>query len=145
MSCLVFWVMLPTFPTLPWWWWASATPSLQLLSGLCQPSLYLRTSWEQLMECEHLHSWKRLTLLSCTVYNAHKWRRRLSVTNLSLENNLPTFQLNAPVVIRAKVKKCEQTLVFIAVPGTRHWRSKADLEPSAMAVSMATLAGTHVS
>ena len=30
----------------------------------------------------------------------HKWRRRLSVTNYSLENNLPTFRLNAPVVIR---------------------------------------------
>ena len=29
-------------------------------------------------------------------------RRRLSVTNLSLENNLPTFQPNAPVVIRVK-------------------------------------------
>jgi len=28
-------------------------------------------------------------------------RERLSVTNLSSENNLPTFQLNAPVVIRA--------------------------------------------
>ena len=28
--------------------------------------------------------------------------RRLSVTNLSSENNLPTFWLNAPVVIRAK-------------------------------------------
>ena len=32
-------------------------------------------------------------------------RERLSVTNLSSENNLPTFQLNAPVVIRAKVKE----------------------------------------
>ena len=31
--------------------------------------------------------------------------RRLSVTNLSLENNLLMFQLNAPVVIRAKVKE----------------------------------------
>ena len=29
-------------------------------------------------------------------------KRRLSVTNLSSENNLPTFRLNAPVVIRAK-------------------------------------------
>ena len=27
---------------------------------------------------------------------------RLSVTNLSSENNLPTFRLNVPVVIRAK-------------------------------------------
>ena len=32
-----------------------------------------------------------------------KMKRRLSVTNLSLENNLQTFRLNAPVVIRAKV------------------------------------------
>ena len=30
-------------------------------------------------------------------------KRRLSVTNLSSENNLPMFRLNAPVVIRAKV------------------------------------------
>ena len=29
--------------------------------------------------------------------------KKLSVTNLSLENNLLTFQLNALVVIRAKV------------------------------------------
>ena len=39
----------------------------------------------------------------------------LSVTNLSSENNLPTFRLNAPVIIQAKVKKCEPTLVFIAM------------------------------
>ena len=31
------------------------------------------------------------------------------------ENNLPTFRLNAPVVIRANVKKCEQALLFIAM------------------------------
>ena len=43
------------------------------------------------------------------------WRGRLSVTNLSSENNLPTFRLNAPVIIRAKVKKCEQTMLFIAM------------------------------
>ena len=30
-------------------------------------------------------------------------KRRLSVTNLSSENNLPSFQLNVPVVIRVKV------------------------------------------
>ena len=33
---------------------------------------------------------------------ASQFRRRLSVTNLSLENNLPKFRLNAPVVIRVK-------------------------------------------
>ena len=32
-------------------------------------------------------------------------KKRLSVTNYSSENNLPTFRLNAPVVIRAKVKQ----------------------------------------
>ena len=37
-------------------------------------------------------------------------KRRLSVTNLSSENNLLTFCLNAPVVIRAKVKKCSHWL-----------------------------------
>ena len=42
-------------------------------------------------------------------------KRRLSVTNLSLENNLPTFRLNAPVVIRADVNwsiqsKCQQDI-----------------------------------
>ena len=31
-------------------------------------------------------------------------KKRLSVTNLSSENNLPTFRLNAPVIIRAKVE-----------------------------------------
>ena len=36
----------------------------------------------------------------------------LSVTNLSSENNLLMFPLDAPVVNRVKVKKCEQTLLF---------------------------------
>ena len=31
-------------------------------------------------------------------------KRRLSVTNFSSENNLPTFRMNAPVIIRVKVK-----------------------------------------
>ena len=44
---------------------------------------------------------------------ASAWmKRRLSVTNLSLENNLLTFWLNAPVIIRVKVKRCKQTLLF---------------------------------
>ena len=42
-------------------------------------------------------------------------KRRLSVTNLSSENNLPMFRLNPPIVIRAKVKKSNQTLLFIAM------------------------------
>ena len=42
-------------------------------------------------------------------------KRRLSGINLSSEKNLPTFQLNAPVVIRLKVKRCEQMLLFIAM------------------------------
>ena len=42
-------------------------------------------------------------------------KRRLYVTNLSLENNLPTFQLNTAVVIGAKLKKCEQMLPYTTV------------------------------
>ena len=42
-------------------------------------------------------------------------KRKLSVTNFSSENNLLTFRLNAPVIIRVKVKRCEQTLLFIVV------------------------------
>ena len=42
-------------------------------------------------------------------------KRRLSVPNLSSENNLPMFQLNVPVVIRAKEKRCKQTLLFITM------------------------------
>ena len=41
-----------------------------------------------------------------------EWREGY-VTNFSLENNLPTFQQNVPVVIRGKVKRCQQTLLFI--------------------------------
>ena len=36
-------------------------------------------------------------------------------TSYSSENNLPTFQLNAPVVIRVKVKRCKRTLLFITL------------------------------
>ena len=39
--------------------------------------------------------------------------KRLSVTNLSSENNLLMFRLNAPVAMRAKVMKCEKILLFI--------------------------------
>ena len=42
-------------------------------------------------------------------------KRRLSVTNLSSENDLRTFQLNAPVVIKAKVKKYETNTTIIAM------------------------------
>ena len=58
-------------------------------------------------------SWmQRHTLFSVVSQLLYKWRERLSVTNLSSENK---FWLNAPVVNRAKVKKCEQTLLFIAM------------------------------
>ena len=39
-----------------------------------------------------------------------KQRERLSVTNLSSENNLPTFRVNAPVVIRVKVKEVQTNI-----------------------------------
>ena len=39
-------------------------------------------------------------------------RERLSVTNLSLENNLLTFRLNAPVVIRAKLKEVQTNVAI---------------------------------
>ena len=43
------------------------------------------------------------------------WRKGYLLPTLSAKNNLPIFRLNAPVVIRAKVKKCEQILPFIAM------------------------------
>ena len=43
-------------------------------------------------------------------------KRRLSVTNFSSENNLPTFRLNAPVVIRAK-GQLEHSVIFQAKVG----------------------------
>ena len=46
------------------------------------------------------------------------FEEKVSGTNLSSENNLLTFRLNAPVVIRAKVKGCEQTFICYQV-GTR--------------------------
>ena len=42
-------------------------------------------------------------------------KRRLSVTNLSSENDLQMFRLNAPVVIKAKVKKYETNTAIIAM------------------------------
>ena len=48
------------------------------------------------------------------IHTATKWKRS-SGTNLSAENNLPMFQMNALVVIRAKMKKCEQILLLIAM------------------------------
>ena len=42
-------------------------------------------------------------------------KRKVICYHLSSENSLPMFRLNAPVVIGAKVKRCEQALVFIAM------------------------------
>ena len=56
-------------------------------------------------------------LVSGSIINSFTWR---SVTNVSLENNLPTFWLKAPVIIRAKVKRCEQMLLFIVVHNWGH-------------------------
>ena len=44
-----------------------------------------------------------------------KWREGYLLPTLRLENNFLTFRLNAPVVIRAKPKKCERTFLFIAM------------------------------
>ena len=52
-------------------------------------------------------------------------KRRLSGTNLSSENNLPTFRLNAPVVINigklfSELKLVTDNLLFIVHYCTRH-------------------------
>ena len=44
-----------------------------------------------------------------------KWREGYLLPTLRSENNFLTFRLNAPVVIRAKPKKCERTFLFIAM------------------------------
>ena len=44
----------------------------------------------------------------------HKWKDYL-LPNLGRKNNLPIFRLNASLVIRAKVKRCKQMLLFIAM------------------------------
>ena len=43
------------------------------------------------------------------------WREGYLLPTLARKITLPTFRLNAPVVFRAKVKRCEQTLLFIAM------------------------------
>jgi len=42
------------------------------------------------------------------------WRRRLSVTNYSSENNLLTFRLNAPVTIRVNVKEVRNNITNVS-------------------------------
>ena len=67
-----------------------------------------------------------------------KWRIRLSVANLSSENNVANFLLNALVAIRVKVKMCEQTLyvLFSHAPlKTNHWRSKVGKDCSPLTAS----------
>ena len=50
----------------------------------------------------------------------HKWRR-LSVTNYSSENNLPTFRLNAPVTFRPdddrRIQSKRRQVIFIYMCG----------------------------
>ena len=47
----------------------------------------------------------RMAAVSYSTNHGAVKREKLSAINLSLENNLPMFRLNAPVVIRVKVKK----------------------------------------
>ena len=64
-------------------------------------------------------------------------KRRLSVTNFSLENILLTFRLNAPVIIRVKVKRWETNITIYshALVRTRHWRSKVGVDCSSLPAS----------
>ena len=88
---------------------------------LCSVVHTWSTGWccGTLLYCEEEHLiWLPEVLLSdnssqaaATASTSVWWRER---SNFSSENNLPTFWLNAPVVTRVKVKKCEQTLLFIA-------------------------------
>ena len=64
-------------------------------------------AWYHIPFCVFLYH-QRLPKLgrSCSGVNIHSsvylmLKRRFSVTNFSSENNLPMFQLNVPVVIRA--------------------------------------------
>ena len=50
----------------------------------------------------------------------------------ALKITLPTFGLKAPVIIRVKVKKCEQMLVFIAL----HYRGYTSLEVKGWCLSV---------
>ena len=59
--------------------------------------------WAQNIACTINFQW----LLSWLLHKC-----KLSVTNYSLENNLPTFRLNAPVVIRAKVKEVRTNITI---------------------------------
>ena len=78
-------------------------------------------SWNCSMMQKRVQNWwlVKITLLytlSVAVYSCiqlYLWREGCLI-NLSLKNSLPMFRLNAPVIIGAKVKKCEQTLPFIA-------------------------------
>ena len=49
------------------------------------------------------------------MYSCIGLKRKIICYQLELENNLPMFRLNALVVIRAKVKKYEQTQLFIGM------------------------------
>ena len=55
----------------------------------------------------------KITTFSCFSVGCCIIERRLSVTNLSSENNLPMFRLNAPVVIRVKVGKVFSELKLV--------------------------------
>ena len=52
-----------------------------------------------------MHALTKCLVPWVSVCMGKEWRGRLSVTKLSSENNLPTFWLNAPVVIGPKVKE----------------------------------------
>jgi len=81
-------------------------------------TLTLWTVLEQVWNCRSTRSsWQSPADCPCDEEEGY-------VTNLSLKNNLPMFQLNAPVIIMVKVKKCEQTLQCIANSTTCHWKSK---------------------
>ena len=61
------------------------------------------------------NGWRRLVSYFSVGVEYYLWLKLPLVINLSLENNLPMFRLNALVIIRVKVKTCEQTLLFIAM------------------------------
>ena len=112
---------------------------------------YVKCTWHTLLpKLQILYNYVDC---GCDVMVTRLWyvvlKRRLSFTNLSSENNLPTVRLNAPGVTRVKVKKCEQTLLSIAIHywGYTSWRSKVSrilLLPPCLLITVVQLPVLHL-
>ena len=87
---------------------------------------------------EILHRW----VFQCS-FGSKLGPAQINIICYQLKKTLLTFQLNAPVIIRVKVKKCVQTLLPFTAEDTCDWKSTVSKNFSSLPASSSWLSSNQ--